>query len=521
MAFTKTPVNDTHNTVSVPLVGSSFIVSNNSGDVIPQSMNFVDCFPVSEKQWGDDPLRRIHKRQAFEKAEAASGTVTSLGVCGRMLVMAPDVDTYPNVFFAKQTNYYMFNYSTKAVTSVTTSAVASGAQYAAGTDCVDNTAAKRIAFLDGSDELKTWLQDGTSVTTTITGRSLDGRRGLVFMNGYLFAVNNTGYYIYNSTAGGVLTTWASTDFLAAEQYADPIVWIDKHKNHLVAFGTKSIEFFYDGGVEIGSPLVRQESYSRQIGLYTANTYAGKIVCHIDDDIYFLGSKENDTVKLYRIRNFQVEQVYCPYLDAVTNIVFSDPKTEVVAGIETIMVNNIQHVLINIKDTNYSICYTPSEDSWWQISQANAGVGVDFPVVTYRIGTQFFSTNRGYPMFLHAEGTTLYYNTPDFNQSTSTTMKIYSKVVDLGSNVTKHITRVDPIGDFGNNTITLGFNNSPNYENGWNTATYTRAPSSLGYKNNMSYFNLGYGRRMSFYLSITGTDPCMVDRLDVEYNIGAV
>jgi len=51
----------------------------------------------------------------------------------------------------------------------------------------------------------------------------------------LFAVNVNGNKIYNSSPGGVWNTWAATDFLDAEQYADPIKFIAKHKNYVVAF----------------------------------------------------------------------------------------------------------------------------------------------------------------------------------------------------------------------------------------------------------------------------------------------
>jgi hypothetical protein len=522
MAFTKAPVNDTHNIVRLPASGEAFTVSNHLLDSEPLSANYINCFPLSEQQFHQDKRYTIQKRHSWKGANAASGTVTTTAGMGACLVMAPDVSSYPNVFFAKYVNYYMFNYSTKVVSSVTTSTGAGLAQLAAGTVAVDSTNVKRICFLDSNDELKTFLQDGTSVTTTTTGRGLDGRKGLVYLNGYLYGVDSTGYKIHNSNAAGVLTTWSSTDYISAEQFADPVVWIDKHKNHLVAFGTSSIEFFYDAGIEIGSPLARQESYCVQVGLYTANVKPGKTVCHIDDDIYFLGTKDNDSVGLYRIRNFKVEEVDSQYMQTIFNYTNADPKTDITAGLETMIINNHPMVVINTKSISYVVVYFPKEDTWWQMTNGVPPTA-DFGDAIYRLGTMFFSQNRGFGMFLGQESTTgsvLLYYVPDQDHTQSVTAQITTPVLDLGINYYKHIARVDAIGDFGqNNTLTLKYRPSAVYETDLVTCSPNRTPGNNDY--NASWYNLGAFRRFSMELTIAGYDHAVFEGFDIEYNVGAL
>lgn len=521
MAFTKTPTQDSHNVQRLPASGDAFIVSNYLLEAQPLTCNYIDCFPLTEKQFHGEERVTVQRREGWKYAAAASGTVSSAGTLGKNLVVAPDPGQY-TVFFNKSSDYYKFNYQTKVVSTVTTSTTASQAQRAAGTDAIDSTNARRICWLDPANELKTFLQDGTSVTTTsLAAIGVTGDKGLVFIDGYLFAVDSTGTKIYNSGAANALTTWATTDFIDAEQYGDPVVWIDKHKNYLVAFGDSSIEFFYNAGIEVGSPMARQESYSRKIGLYKT-TDGGRSTCRIGDDLYFLGIAENDSVDLYRIRNFQVEPVGNQYLAGLINTVNAEPNVEFLGGVETVVVNNNPMVMINFTlYANYNVMYFPKEESWWMMRAGDPTL-VDYPLDSYRFGKQFYSSSEGIPMFLGqltTNGTTLYYWLPDYDHAQTLTSIIYTPVWDSGNNRYKAIHRVDAVGDFGqNNTLTLKYIPGSTYLNA-TTCTPSRTPGVDEVGQPVSFYKLGAHRRMAFVLQIAGKDHWVYEALEIEYDIG--
>jgi hypothetical protein len=216
MAFTKAPTQDTHGVRRFPPSGDIFVVTNKDNEEQPLTCNYLDCFPLTEKQFSTNPRVTVQRREGWKRA-VATGTVTTAGTLGKDMVIAPDSNSYTNVFFTKQSTYYMFNYGTKTVSSVTTSTTAAQAASAAGCDAIDSTNARRICWLDPANELKTFLQDGTSVTTTsLAAINAVGYKGLVFIDGYLFAVDGTGTKIYNSGAANALTTWATTDCQAQE-----------------------------------------------------------------------------------------------------------------------------------------------------------------------------------------------------------------------------------------------------------------------------------------------------------------
>lgn len=521
MAFTKAPVNDTHNTIRISSSGSPFLISG--GGFVPPSCKIVDGFPLTEKQWDGESRTTFHKRTGWKRRAVATGSVTTTGSLSRSIVLTDDLTT-PVVFFGKADKYYGFGLGTNTVTAeIVTHPGGAYASEASGTTFIDSSNVRRVGFL-GFDQLQTWSDPAAaSVTTTsLAALSISGERGLVFINGYLFAVDTTGTKIHNSNAAGVYTTWSTTDFLDAEQYGDPVVWIDYHKNYLIAFGSKSIEFFYDGGVEVGSPLVRQESYASRVGLHIpSSSPGGRRVARIGDDLYFVGIKGNDSLGLFRIRDFQVQEVGSQYLSGSLN--FSGDGTSLAntfLGIDTIIQDNNPMVLI-VLSGDQQLVYFPIEDTFVEFT-VNTSSGNDIPDWNLRAGGWVWHPANGVASCIgqaSLNDATMYQWYPDATSSVSITTTIYSDIVDNGINFLKHIARVDAVGDLNNNSITLAYNGTPNYQQSY-TSTYAINSSTVGYGNNISWYNLGAFRRFSLKLSITGTYGAIFEGFDVEYNIGA-
>lgn len=520
MAYTQSPTQDSHKIQRINTRGSPFVVTNDTSNV-PVTLQYVECFPLSEKQWGDDTRYSIHKREPWiNTVRTVTGSVnTSTNIC-RSTAFGEDYDT---IFFAIGDTYYYYNYNGGTVTSYATNSTAFISSF---TSAIDNSNARRICALGFGGILKTCLEDGSSVTSTdLSALSLLGSRGLVFIDGYLFAVNSGGDKIYNSAAGGVLTTWNATDFLNAEQYSDPVWWIDKHKNYLVAFGSQSIEFFYDAGNEVGSPLTRQESYSTRIGI--TEGAPGKIVANIEDTLYFIGKSRQNNHSLYKIENFQVSEIDSQYMQNVFNFLSAaDPTFSVhIDSVETVIINNnpmIRCVFYDTAAAYYSMVYFPKEDIWWQMLTSADGSGTNFPGTQAQIGQCFVADTFEKPLILakypDKNGTAVRFWEADQAHATSCTAYFYTGVEDLGTNRWKHIARMDAIGDYGNNVLTLSYNFTPNYDQ-----TYTSAgsvtPSTIGYGSNISWYNLGAYRRGSFKLSMTGTDNAIHQAFEMEANVG--
>lgn len=516
MAFTKAPTQDTHDVKRIPATGSSFLVSTVPSIGLayqPITMTYINCFPITETQWGTEEKRRVHKREGWAESAVFTGSVTTSGVRGDSLVQSYSGS---NVFFAKGTAVYRANYDIFTIGTIDTQL---NFGEGSGTSAINNSNVIKICFLEKGGGVSTYLmtcnEDGSTVVdTNLVSLLADGSKGLVFIDGYLFACDTTGRKIYNSTAGGVLTTWAATDFLDAEQYSDSVLWIDKHKNYLVAFGQDSIEFFYNNAVEIGSPLSRQESYSSRIGLYRGSaTSGGSWVANVEDDLYFLGRSGQNAVSLYRIRDFRIEEIEGQYIQGLMA-----ESNLGVSSITSMLFNNNPHIVVNFTNAP-AWAYFIKEDVWWKVT------GSDFPDVAYTLGkpfTSIYNIGSDYVpkcFFLQNDTSgevTIRYSDMDYATSVSAVM--YTETMDFGVNRYKHIARVDAIGDYGNNAISIGFNPTRNYAQTY-TAFTAQNPSTIGYGNNISWYNLGGPRAFSFYVAMVGTNPSIHDALELEYTMG--
>lgn len=510
---------NTHNVIRVPVSETPFLVSGFSSTTTsfpePVTARYSNCFPISESQWATEPKRRVHKREGWVATAMSGGDPLGAGTLGACTVQAY---TLPLIYTAKGNSIYRTNYSISVVTEVAT---VTNAYTGWGTNAINDSNVRRIAWLAG-DDLVTFDESGASVTTTdLSAINLDGSRGLVFINGYLFAVNNTGIRIYNSNPGGVLTTWNATNFLDAEQYADETLWIDKHHNYLVAFGQASVEFFFDAGIEVGSPLKRQESYSTRIGLFnnTSGAHTGDFVCNVEDDLYFLGLSEQQQVGLFRVKNFKIEALDNQYLQGLLN----DPKVGPIK-IVTCSFNNNPQVVVFMQNSPAWV-YFVKENTWWRLS------GSDYPSSQIFMGKPFNSLNNNFssvnpdlprnfiPIVPSTSTTTQHLAHADLSFATSVTSQYRTDVIDMGINRWKHLARIDAIGDFSTNTLTLTCNPTPNYGQASFTATPIQAANTIGYGNNISWYNLGAFRRFNFQIEMTGTNLGIFEAFDVEYNIG--
>lgn len=127
----------------------------------------------------------------------------------------------------------------------------------------------------------------------------------VYLDGYLFLVKAGTADIYNSNldnAGG----WTPGDFISAEMIPDTLVGLSRLNNYLIAFGTASVEYFFDAGNASGSPLQRNDTPVKQIG------FLGGYATH-GNKVFFVGQYANTTPELFVLEDFKVDEVNLPQI----------------------------------------------------------------------------------------------------------------------------------------------------------------------------------------------------------------
>lgn len=181
----------------------------------------------------------------------------------------------------------------------------------------------------------------------------------VYMDGALFVAKNN--LIHNSEFGAI-ATWPGYS-RALEQYPGNVLALAKHKNSIVAFTAKAIEFFYNAGYSGTSPLARQETYASRVGIWTGSNNQ-KAFVELNDEIFFISVNNGTNIGLSKISNFKIQKVSTPYIDKILRtITLGGSNLMSVAGF-----NYVGHTIIlithyNSNKNSVTLVYDATEDFW--------------------------------------------------------------------------------------------------------------------------------------------------------------
>lgn len=515
MAYSRTPEFNTHQLKRINITGNQYPHGTLDYRV---GMRYVNCIPRVVERFGTDPEKILIKRPTIIYNNVAYAPTNpsryrGVGYAHGYTIFAVD----DKVYLAGNTTAILTLYnSTSAQMPVyIEEATLAGVRYIIVLEEVPAFANSRLHIYN---------LDTASNSTIDIGFASYGR--VVFLNGYLFVAKRGTQRIYNSEVGDFSTWTLANNYLDAEMHGDNIISLGVHRNHLVAFGERSIEFFYDGAIEIGSPLVRQEAYSVKVGALqnqTANSERMDSFVNIANTLYFIGKQENGGVGLYKIDNFKIERLSDDYIDHV----LSSTNILSIASLGAFRFDFWGEPGVVLSFTFYSatpsvntkvyFAYLPKEKIWSEIKISSGEDGQTFGPSIYggvsgnelvgysnlsgtpNIGIWSVSTNPN--RALEASWT------PDFFDGENDSMK-HIKYVDI----------LGAVGDInGNNTVTLSY--SKDYVPYTFTSAITATRAGTDQFNVWRFRNIGRARRVSFKVTFSGAYPITIRGLDVAYNNG--
>lgn len=515
MAYSRTPEFNTHQLKHIPVSGSSYP----NGSLDPAiGMRYLNCAPRTFPRLGMEPERLLIKRPTYTKQNSTFSVVEpyrfrGIGHAHGKTYFAADGKVFSEdgafvVTLNTADQYFMPVFFEEANVA--------GVPY--------------LVVLEERAAATSYLHIRNLNTSTNTSIDLGfistGRP--VFINGYLFIAENGTQRIYNSEVGS-LTTWTlANNFIDAEMFGDTIITLHKHRNHLLAFGSRSIEFFYDGAIEIGSPLVRQESYATSVGIVSDHVLGdGRLASDviIGNDIYFLGTISGTNsyeggLGLYRVSNFKVERVASPDFEFLYNSARTYSPTNPSVYLfhldyfgEPVIVASLQYYSESITLSRKYFGYHTKENVWTELSfPANEVSGVS---VSYLLG----GSSGSFLVSYDGDGEIVGLNISK-ETSSPVTAEWTTDFFDGGNNSMKHFKYVDVLGSIGtvgaSNTVTLS------YSKEYMPVTFTSAVTATRVDDQFHinrFRNLGRARRITFKATFTGTAPIAVSGLDVAYNNG--
>lgn len=381
-----------------------------------------------------------------------------------------------------------------------------------------------IAFEAGGNAKVNLFDASTYSLTDSTSTGKTSYAPPVILDGYLFFMEEQTQRIYNSAVGDPTDFTVANDFIDAEMKGDILLAIGKYKNYLVAYGARSIEFFYDAAVEIGSPLRRQTQYARDVGLSPYTTGNLPPLLHTANGPVWLGTTDGYSYGVFMLNNFTPVQVSNPW---VHRRIHEHVALNATSKIELHLFGYQGRDLIILtaygSSDKTTLVYDIKEDFWYEwyfTDNVPNTLEIEYTTPKPTGTTLFCKSGSTYDVFYcrsYTEpGITIYDNTP---------ATITTQLWDFGTQHYKHIRYVDLAGRLLDDVLSPNYIHTVTvrYTSDFTMANWTNHDSKditdAGIAQSLRWLNFGRHPRIAFQVEITGDCDFALDGLHVTYTEG--
>lgn len=363
---------------------------------------------------------------------------------------------------------------------------------------------KRLVLI--ADRLDLWVDDFTTSTCTeVVDADLPSPHVPVpvQLDGYVFlAAEDTGD-LYNSENDDP-TSWVPGDFITCEMSGDYITHVAQMRNYVVAFGTNSIEMFWDAANTEGTPLKRHDAGYKTVGFITG-------FCQIGDIIYFVGQDKNKLIGVYMLDGFKLLRISDEIVDRTLQpITASDNiKAPVNLGRSGYSISTDGHTFYVVVADNTTWAYDIDEKLWYEWKNpVGTGLKIEasWPMLN---GAQYVAINNR--EFVSLMSPALYQDFDSTYTCTYTTERFDGDSVNQKV-CNKLSIRADTHRTSGTSNLTLTWS-----DDDWYSTKGTRSINLFTVIPRT--FQLGQFRTRSFRLSYRANYPLRIRGLELEINIG--
>lgn len=513
MAFTSTPAEATDKVKRIPIIVGETIASNVDDAGAYQGQRYLNCYPKRVTLSNTDDKWVLTKTPAWiyeTRTFSGSGTdpITCVSSDGAYLwkgkrlystAATPVLEYTPADTYVVKSMFLVIN-------AASTDTIYAGILY--------NSSTGNVHSYTWNASTTTFTLSSAISNTVVTSNPFQPNIS-AFLNGKLFVLG-TGGRIFNSSAGAY-TTWNSTSYVVPEMSGDATIAILTYKNHLVAFGSQGVEFFYDAAIEIGSPLQRQEAYYQKYGI--RDTW--NVVVN-GDLVYFLSWEDRAGWGVYTLDNYEVKRISSLYIDTLLS------NADTTGGVP-------HQVQMCIADMYGDLClvffrtfaplftggmaYSSKHRVWFEITFPDATPALKFCMfqwaqtailsewLTYFIGNNAYVTDTVY----------FYYLSKDYDVATPVTAEFVEDITDLGTQNWKHYKSIYFVGDPGDNIISLSWTPYMNYSN-WSSYYARNASGNLD--EFVRWDNLGRYRRLARRWKFYGNSNILMEGSEIKYSLGS-
>lgn len=486
MPYTKTPTTNTYSQEDISLTREW---SSRQGDPLGlKDEQFLNCFPEIIKS------KILQDSRSYIMKRAGSSVYVTPAVSGEIRGMFYWKDT-GKLLYCISDDVYMYNVSSGATTTM---------------NAVFGTTSGEVGFctyLYDNGTIKVVATDGTTLVTitntAVVAASVSPDLPTphipkpVFIDGYLMLAEEDTASLWNSDLNDPLS-WTAGNYINAEMDGDQLVTIEKLNNYILAFGSTTIEYFWDAGVATGSPFQRNETPIK------VNRIIGGITKY-GNTLFYIGATESGQLDVYKLQDFQIEPVGTTTITRYLNSL-SDEFTTYSGH----LVSCLGHTFYLVNAGTRTFVYDVDTRVWLRWSyQTEADFNITRSVMLHKTNSIVTAFTLGATNIIYILDDSVYQdNLENF------VMRVVTEPVDFGTLNRKSMPKLSVIADTpsGDSTVTLYWSDDDfqTYNDGVEIELNQDLPSVT---------RLGSFRQRAFRVNYFDNYPLRIQKLQVNINKG--
>lgn len=374
--------------VRLPLIADLHI-DDFTGATLSRVSSYMENLMVEKYVVGSEERAYITQRPSFEILEDAS--VTTSDARGRGIYYW---QTTNKVYFVNNGTIYSNSYS-NSIKTIT-----------AGTEkCYFFEVGSHLVVLDPENN-EGWYITSLDVVTKITDADFPSTlaHGGAEFDGYLFVLDEDGVLWHSDFEDA--TSWNALNFIEAAKENDGGIYLSKLDNHLVVFGSRSIEFFYNAENATGSIVNRRPDIYFGVGCAQSLSVVENGI-----NITFVGKTKQGALGVYTLKDFTLTRISSSTIDAYLTDAVSQSNYSILAGGtysqgHDFYIMSLYTTPSNISDA-ITLVFDPSVQIWtlWSTGLSEWSAFSGLPLISWSIATTDFN-QFGYGIMINGDRVTI-------------------------------------------------------------------------------------------------------------------
>lgn len=337
-------------------------------------------------------------------------------------------------------------------------------------------------------------------TTIYCGKPIVGE--MVHMDGCAYVMDIDGT-IYESDLNS-LTSWSAIAYVNAQSLPDGGRGLARLKNYIYAFGSTTMQLFYNNGASSGARISPVQGGVINVGTINAGSFP--TIKTLGDFVYFTGvDAVSGKTGFYRIQGTNLEKISTQYID---KLVQQNATLGVLGGAQ---LHGMLHIVCTINSAEHPV-YCADTGQWWTWTP---GDGKQIASIMPRNARDsvYNAISQAQTLYMAIPGTTAY-----VDNATTLTMTIQLGSMDHGTERRKTFNYAELACDYQSTSGNISISYSDDDYQTWSTARTIDPSTSYRRVRRLGVTRKEYNHKRAWKIEETVNRPFRGDLLTLNFDV---